>query len=427
MRTTLQGSALDANKRVRKAIVRAVAKTCYNARTKGKTGGKRNAARIPYGMVAKLVDGQNKQKRDLGLTASMIHSVVRNMVKKQSEKSKSDPESDTDPESDSDDDSGSLKKKGKPGRPKGTTRDNITSKMKKEKDFINTVSSSYQQIRKLNPKKKLDRGQFNLLVADLKQEHAMPADFEINFGSIRKRFLRGNPTSYGKGPNSPSRHLEAALVDLLLLLADMNKPLTCGEGVKLANEMIKDTDLQGKIIEFKKKLSHHCDENGRNSDGLVLGSAWWRAFMKRHGDQLTSAKGRKFSLNREQWVTYDNFLNMYKCIYEEMVDAGVAEELEIPVYMDAEGNSVDVEAAYGRKCTHRLVHPSMCFVFDETGGNTCMVGDGHVGGRRYVTRRGMQPKLRASANDNHFTTLTVTALTGEPVLCVVIFKGKIAC
>jgi hypothetical protein len=183
----------------------------------------------------------------------MIHSVVRNMAKKKSEKSKSDPESDTDSESASDDDSESLKKKGKPGRPKGTTRNNITSKMKKEKDFINTVSSSYEQIRKLNPKKKLDPGQFNLLVADLKQEHAMPVDFEINFRSIRRRTSRGNPTSYGKGPNSPSQHLEAALVDLLLLLADMNKPLTCGEGVKLANEMIKDTDLQGKIIEFKKK------------------------------------------------------------------------------------------------------------------------------------------------------------------------------
>ena len=117
MRTTLQGSALDANKRVRKAIVRAIATTCYNTRTKGKTGGKRNAARIPYGMVAKLVDEQNEQKRDSGLTASMIHSVVWNTVKKESEKSKSDPESDTDPESANDDDSESPKKKGKPSRP----------------------------------------------------------------------------------------------------------------------------------------------------------------------------------------------------------------------------------------------------------------------------------------------------------------------
>lgn len=147
--------------------------------------------------------------------------------------------------------------------------------------------------------------------------------------------------------------------------------------------------------------------------------------MLRNRHKLTSAKGRKFSLNRENWCTYSNFLNMYKCIYQEMVDCGVALKLDIPVYMDVDGYVVDVEDAYGRKCTHKLVRPEMCFVFDETGGNTCMKGDGHVGGRRHLCRRGTTPKIQASESDNHFTTLTVTSLTGEPALCVVIFKGEL--
>ena len=204
----------------------------------------------------------------------------------------------------------------------------------------------------------------------------------------------------------------------------MNKPLSCAEGLQLVNELIADVDLEEKIVEYRKEMKMHCDENGRNKDGTILGRRWWQDFMKRYRSKLTSAKGRNFSINREEWVTYDNFVNMYKCIYREMVDACVAEELEVPVYMDAYGNVVDVEEAYGRKCTHRLIRPEMCFVFDETGGNTCMKGDGHVGGRKYLGRAGTRPKIRASESDNHFTTLTVTSLTGEAALRVVIFKGE---
>ena len=147
--------------------------------------------------------------------------------------------------------------------------------------------------------------------------------------------------------------------------------------------------------------------------------------MGQNKTKLNSGKGRKFSCNREDWCTYQNFLNMYKCIYGEMLLAGVAAKIEVPVYMDREGNAVSVEKAFGRKCTHKLVRPDMCFVFDETGGNTCMKNDGHVGGRKYIRRPGQSAKLRASESDNHFTSLTVSALTGEAALCVVIFKGEI--
>ena len=107
-----------------------------------------------------------------------------------------------------------------------------------------------------------------------------------------------------------------------------------------------------------------------------------------------------------------------------MVGVGVAKRSDVPVFMDADGYEVDVDKAYGQKCTHKLVHTELCFLFDETGGNTCMKGDGHVGGQTYLSRTGSKRKVRASESDNYFTTMTVTLLTGEPVLCVIIFKGE---
>ena len=79
---------------------------------------------------------------------------------------------------------------------------------------------------------------------------------------------------------------------------------------------------------------------------------------------------------------------MYKCIYEEMVGAGVAKKLDVPVFMDADGNEVDAKKAYGQKCTHKLVHPELCFLFDKTGDNTYMKGDGHIGDRPFLSKTG---------------------------------------
>jgi len=152
----------------------------------------------------------------------------------------------------------------------------------------------------------------------------------------------------------------------------MNKPLSVGEGILLDNELIDDKKIGDSSRAWKIKNYFYCDQYGRNKDGTILGSNWWRRFTKQHKTQFNSGKGHKFSCNREDWCKYDNFLNMYKCIYDKMLLASVAAKIEVPVYMDREGSVVSTEKGFGRKCTHKLVHPDMCFVFDETGGNACM-------------------------------------------------------
>ena len=139
---------------------------------------------------------------------------------------------------------------------------------------------------------------------------------------------------------SPTQHLEEALVDLLLTVADMNKPLSAGEGIKLANELIKDMKLEDYIIAYMKleeyiiayklEMKMHFSADNRNKDEPILVLGWCQRFMKRLRHKLPSATGRTFSCNREDWCTYDNFLNMYNCIHEEMVGAGVKKKLVCP-------------------------------------------------------------------------------------------------
>ena len=82
-----------------------------------------------------------------------------------------------------------------------------------------------------------------------------------------------------------------ALIDLLLTLSDMNKPLSVGEGVLLANELIKDKQIGDSIRAWKIKNRFYCDQYGRNTDGTILGTNWWRRFMRQNKTKLNSGKG----------------------------------------------------------------------------------------------------------------------------------------
>ena len=66
----------------------------------------------------------------------------------------------------------------------------------------------------------------------------------------------------------------------------------------------------------------------------------------------------------------------------------------------------------------------MCLVVDEVGGNTNQKGDGNVGGELQLCEAGNTPQQKINTKDKHYTVLGLTALTGEPVMCIVIFAGN---
>ena len=116
---------------------------------------------------------------------------------------------------------------------------------------------------------------------------------------------------------------------------------------------------------------------------------------------------------------------MYETVYDAMVEAKVARELDEPVWRDKSGNIItDRRHAYGRRSRYEITHPDYILFVDEVGGNMKVKGDGHNGGERFVCKRGTIPQQQASTNNNHFTVLPFTAANGEPVMCAIIFEGK---
>lgn len=120
-----------------------------------------------------------------------------------------------------------------------------------------------------------------------------------------------------------------------------------------------------------------------------------------------------------------NFDDMYKHVEDVMVQSKIARRLEQPKFMDIDGNEVDSESeAVGCKVQVELTHPDMALVLDEVGCNTSQECDNAIGGKLFLTGKNDQPYRSVSSRHSHFTVLGVTALSGEPVLCVVIISGK---
>lgn len=118
-----------------------------------------------------------------------------------------------------------------------------------------------------------------------------------------------------------------------------------------------------------------------------------------------------------------NFCQMYDEVAKEMVDAGIAVEFPVPVWMDRYGNIVEEDFAYGCQVTHDVKRPANCFALDELGGNTSQKGDGQNGGQLFVCGKGEVPQITINVRSKHYTVMGITAFTGEIVMCVIIFAG----
>ena len=279
-----------------------VAKLCFDM----KRDSKGRKKRVPRGMVSRLVHTFNNENKGLGLTVIQLRwKIDRLWSKHNTSEETSDPgtESETDVEEDDATDSSVSSKdvsqsRKKGGRPVNTSIIHIAAKKQAKVDLMNLVASEFQKLREGMGPKRISSDKFSSLVVQCKTSLNINPDddyFEVPRKTIAKRISRGVSIGKGKGPRSPVQAIEGALIDLLLTLSDMNKPLSVGEGVLLANELIEDKKIGDAIRAWKIKNRFYCDQYGRNTDGTILGSNWWRRFMKQNNPIVDEGPSRGVS------------------------------------------------------------------------------------------------------------------------------------
>jgi hypothetical protein len=276
----------------------------------------------------------------------------------------------------------------------------------------------------------MKNGRLDEIITEQRSAHNLPDKVTISKQRIERRCQRGNEfVEHGatKGGNiSPLIPLEPFFVMMLILLSKIRLALKASEAVRLFNSLIEGTKHQQEVIEYKKRYCY-AQAVWEDADALgTIGLGYFNRFMHRNEDKLVSKRGHKYELDRASWTKYQIFKQMYDCVADALIEAGLAILMQIPVWMDREGNEVsaDNDKKFGMKVGLKIIKPECCLCADEVGCNTCMRGDGHVGGAKKICERGCVPYKLIGKKDKHFTCLGFTNFLGEPILCVVIVTGK---
>jgi hypothetical protein len=270
--------------------------------------------------------------------------------------------------------------------------------------------------------KKVAPGTLEKILNDVETEGGL-MEGTIKKRTVISRVQRNNVAGCQPQSTSPLKAVEPIVVQYCERLAEMGAPLTRDQVIDLANGLIKGTEHEHALHCFKNMRGLLSPQEKENNQALVR-SSWYQSFMERNKNRLKRSKGFVKDVNRHTWCTVENFEGMYDRTYMAMVKSGIAELLEEEVLFNRDNNVVE-ENGFGRKSRYKITHPEYLLFCDETGSNTNMKNDGHVGGELFVLpveSRGSA--VLGSATDIRFTVLPFTAGTGEPVMCAVLLKSE---
>ena len=117
---------------------------------------------------------------------------------------------------------------------------------------------------------------------------------------------------------------------------------------------------------------------------------------------------------------------MYDNVYDLFVKDRYMTPMLEPKFYNNIGEVCEEEDGeqFGDQVDLTFKHPKLVFVTDECGTNTNMSKNKLAPGNKMCSTRGVAVTIPACTRDFHFTTMVMTALTGEAVYDVVIFKRE---
>jgi hypothetical protein len=148
-----------------------------------------------------------------------------------------------------------LANKKQPGRPVGTTTENIQlikqCVTSAEAEIIYLYKEEVDKCKALG-NNRVRVGTYKSIHDNIKKMRNLPTDFCFPYNTAKNRMQRltqiddlGVPV----GHHSPLRECEDDIIDIIIKLEKIGCPLTCGQTIQLINELIDNTIHQERLVE----------------------------------------------------------------------------------------------------------------------------------------------------------------------------------
>ena len=91
--------------------------------------------------------------------------------------------------------------------------------------------------------------------------------------------------------------------------------------------------------------------------------------MKFNSYKIVSKCSKKYELNCHNQVTHANFAPVHNNIINKIVDAGIAEELVEPEYVNIFRNNAEKKDSFRYKISYKIKYLDYCLIVDELSRN----------------------------------------------------------
>ena len=253
-----------------------------------------------------------------------------------------------------------------------------------------------------------------------RQHYSLKESFLYPYSTLRSRINR--KCLKANGNDLPLKQIEMKILALIKCMNNIKRSLTMTDGIDLINDIIKGTQVQANLIQWKKnKKIFHNDESGYGR----IGKAYFRNFLCRYKQYLKQKTIDQYAIDCSNFTSYRNFSDMYNHIEKILLMSKVATQLEEPVSMSKDGKQVpDKIQGYGLKVPIQITRPDMCLVLDKCGCNISQQGNSRIGQEKFLAGPDDKAYSAIATKNRYFTHIGVTSLNGEALMYVIIISGK---
>ncbi len=163
------------------------------------------------------------------------------------------------------------------------------------------------------------------------------------------------------------------------------------------NNQTRGTDVRKEIEEFQEAqlLGRDTFTKGK------VGRGWCHESLQKNEHWIITKQGEHFVIDRSIWNILTNVNQMYDLIYDEKVEAKIANILEgDDAFTIIDIDIQSVRSSGFEKIDTKVTHPDYLLLADEMGCNTFMKKDGNVGNTKYIIKKGTVPQQIAFPKDH---------------------------